>query len=153
MGGGFRNCEHVVRVAVLFVLGIVAFIALRWWFVPADFGTHGFYRAGALVDNRARPINYAGRASCAECHADIVDMRKGSRHERIGCESCHGPLARHAAGEDEQKPALPDPRTTCVRCHDAKAGKPTVYPQVDVAAHAPEGPCTACHQPHHPAIQ
>jgi hypothetical protein len=152
MGRGFRDYEHVVRVAALFVIGIVAFLVLRWWFLPTDFGDYGFYRTGALADNRARPIAYAGRAACADCHSDVVELRKGSRHEGIGCESCHGPLARHAAGDDPAKPARPDPRVTCVRCHAAKAGKPQAYPQVDIADHAPDGECTACHRPHRPAI-
>ena len=37
--------------------------------VPSDFGVYGFYRAGALNDVKARPIAYAGRAACEECHA------------------------------------------------------------------------------------
>jgi hypothetical protein len=95
---------------------------------------------------------FAGRAACVDCHSEVVDSRKGGRHERIGCEACHGPLARHAAGEDEVKPPRPDLRTTCVRCHAAKAGKPAGYPQVDPAEHAPEGPCADCHKPHRPAV-
>ena len=152
MGGRFDDHAHVVRVVVIFVLAIAAFLAVRSWFIPADFGVYGFYRAGALDDIRARPVAYAGRAACADCHGDVVESRKGSRHERIGCEACHGPLARHASGDDETKPVRPDTRATCVRCHEAKAGKPAGYPQVHAAEHAPDGACTACHQPHHPAI-
>ena len=152
MGGRFRDYEHVLRVLVLFLLGVAAFVALRWWLVPSDFGVYGHYRAGALEENRSRPIAFAGRAACAECHDDVVVSRKGSRHERIACESCHGALAAHASGNDETKPVRPDPRLSCIRCHDARAGKPAAFPQVDVRDHAPEGPCTECHQPHHPAI-
>jgi hypothetical protein len=153
MAGRFKDYEHVLRVALLFALGFTAFLVLRAWLVPEDFGVHGFYRAGALDDARARPVVHAGHAACLDCHADVVESRVGSRHERINCESCHGPLALHAAGDSEKPPARPDPRTTCVRCHAARAGKPTGFPQVDVADHAPEGACTACHQPHHPAIR
>lgn len=144
--------EHVLRVGVLFLFAVVVFVALRWWFLPADFGVYGFYRAGALDDNRNRPLAHAGRAACEACHADIVEARAGGRHERIGCEACHGPLAAHAAGEDVPAPAPPDPRTTCIRCHAAKAGKPAGFPQVDVGDHAPEGDCSACHQPHRPGM-
>lgn len=153
MSDGRSDYAHVFRVAALFVLALVAFVALRWWFLPGDFGVLGFYRAGALEDNRARPIAYAGAEACADCHADVVTSRQGSRHERIGCEACHGPLARHASGEAEPAPGRPDPRVTCVRCHAMRAGKPRGFPQVDIADHAPDGPCTACHHPHHPALQ
>lgn len=153
MSGRFRDAEHVFRVAALFALGFGLFIVVRSFLVPDDFGVHGFFRAGALDDNRAHPLVYAGRAACVECHAEVVEARKGSRHERIGCESCHGPLAAHAAGETDEKPGRPDSRVTCIRCHATKAGKPAGFPQVHVAEHAAEGPCTACHQPHRPAVE
>ena len=144
--------SHVVKVVLLFVFALASFIAIRWWFLPADFGVYGFYRAGALDDNRAHPLVHAGRAACVDCHSEVVESRRGSRHEGIGCESCHGPLAAHASGADETKPVRPDGRVTCIRCHTAKAGKPAGFPQVDVSDHAPEGACTTCHQPHHPGI-
>ena len=152
MSGRESDYSHVVKVVLLFVLALGSFIAIRWWFLPADFGVYGFYRAGALDDNRAHPLVHAGREACVDCHSDVVESRRGSRHAAIGCESCHGPLAAHASGADDAKPTLPDTRTTCVRCHTAKAGKPAGFPQVDVGEHAPEGACTTCHQPHHPGI-
>jgi len=152
MGGRFKDFEHVLRVVALFVLGVVAFLAVRAWFVPADFGVYGYFRTGAIEDNRVYPLVHAGRAACVECHSDVVETRRGSRHERIGCEACHGPLARHASGEDEAKPSLPDTRTTCIRCHEKKAGKPAGFPQVNAAEHAESGPCAECHNPHRPGI-
>jgi hypothetical protein len=152
MSEGRSDYAHVFRVAGLFAVALVLFVVLRWWFIPSDFGVYGFFRAGALEDNRAHPLVYAGRAACVDCHADVVEARRASRHEPIGCESCHGPQAAHAAGEDVPVPPKPDSRTTCIRCHAMRAGKPARFPQVDAADHAPEGPCTACHQPHHPAV-
>ena len=152
MSGRFRDYEHVLRMAALFVLGVVVFIAVRSWMVPDDFGVYGFFRAGALDDNRAHPLVYAGRAACVDCHSDLVEERKGSRHEKIGCEACHGPLARHASGEDDAKPVKPDGRATCIRCHESKAGKPAGFPQVNAAEHAESGPCSECHNPHRPAV-
>ncbi|TAK13231.1 MAG: hypothetical protein EPO35_10540, partial [Acidobacteria bacterium] len=60
-----RSYEHVVRMAGLFAMGFALFLFVRWIMVPADFGVYGFYRAGALKDNAARPMSYAGRESCA----------------------------------------------------------------------------------------
>ena len=152
MRGRLRDFEHVLRDAAILAFGLVAFIAVRSWLVPDDFGVYGFFRAGALDDNRAHPLVYAGRAACVECHVEVVEARRGSRHEMIGCEACHGPLARHASAEDDTKPVRPDTRVTCVKCHETKAGKPAGYPQVSAAEHAPDGPCTACHQAHRPKI-
>ena len=152
MSGRFRDYAHVFRMAALFLAGTLLFLVVRAWLVPEDFGVYGHYRAGALADNRAHPLVFAGRAACAECHDDVVAARKGGRHERVGCEACHGALGAHAFGQTDAKPARPDPRALCISCHDAKVGKPPGYPQVHANEHAEDGPCTACHQPHSPAI-
>jgi hypothetical protein len=142
MAASSSDYGHVMRVAAVFVVAVVAVVGLRGWFLPPDFGVYGFFRAGALDDNWARPVVYAGRGTCVDCHADVVSARQGGRHEPIGCEACHGPLAAHASGEEAPASARPDPRTTCIRCHATRAGKPRGFAQVDAADHAPEGPCS-----------
>ena len=97
MGRIFGHREHLVRVAGLFLAGIVVFVALQTLLIPKGFGLYGHYRAGALDDARARAIAYAGRAACLECHADAADAAKGGGHAGVHCEACHGPLAAHAA--------------------------------------------------------
>ena len=145
--------EHLGRMAGLFAVGLLVFFGLQWFMVPSGFGRYGHYRSGALDDNRDRPLHYAGRAACEECHTDVVEARKGSRHERIGCEACHGPLATHAASPGEVKPALPDPRAICLRCHLANVARPRGFPQVQIPEHSEAGPCSACHKPHAPEIK
>lgn len=155
MSGWIKDKEHLVRMASLFALGIAAFLVLQFVFVPPGFGKYGHYRAGALDDARdpgLHPLHYAGRAACVDCHGEVVEARKGSRHERIGCEACHGPSARHAASPSEVTPPKPDPRAVCLRCHSASASRPKAFPQVIAADHADAGPCTSCHQPHAPKI-
>jgi cytochrome c7-like protein len=148
----FQHVEHVLRVAALFVGGFALFLVVRWVLVPADFGVYGFYRAGALADNQALPLRYAGQAPCLDCHSDIAEIRKDSRHSAINCETCHGPLARHASGDFEIKPRALNPRLLCLQCHTQALGKPATMPQIVPADHAPEGPCIACHKPHRPKI-
>jgi len=148
----FRHFEHVFRAAALFVGGFALFLVVRWALVPADFGVYGFYRAGALADSRAQPIRYAGQTPCLDCHADVAETRKDSRHANINCEACHGPLARHASGDFEIKPKALNPRLLCLQCHTQAAGKPVGFPQIAAAEHAPEGACTDCHKPHRPKI-
>jgi len=143
---------HLVRMAGLFLAGVAAFVILRWLMVPADFGRFGHYRAGAVADNMARPIVYAGQAACLECHADVAEARAQGKHVRVACESCHGALAVHAADPRAAKPTRPDPRKTCITCHTSSISKPAAFPQVVPAEHAPEGSCAACHAVHNPKI-
>ena len=132
----FRSYEHLLRLAALFAIGAVLFLGLRWLLVPSDYGRFGPYRAAALAANRERPI---------------AEIRKTNAHARIGCESCHGPLAAHAA--DPTHPATrPDPRATCAVCHVPDVAKPRGFKTVNFVEHAEPGPCTTCHQAHAPRL-
>lgn len=151
MPRGFRTYEHVARMAGLFALGLAAFLLVRWILVPADFGVYGFYRAGALAEAAAMPMSYAGRERCAECHGAVIDERKGSKHEQVGCETCHGPLTSHTSG-DVVSPPKPDTKSVCVPCHTKMDGRPARFPQVDFKEHAGDALCVDCHKPHAPKI-
>lgn len=148
----FGHREHLVRVAALFAAGVLVFVVLQALLVPEGFGLYGHYRAGALDDNRARPMAFAGRAACVECHEDAAAAAKGGGHERVRCEACHGPLQAHAEDPTAQKAEKPDSRTLCVRCHQASVARPAHFPQVDRAEHAGEEACTTCHVAHHPGL-
>lgn len=148
----FGHGEHLARVAALFVAGIVAFVVLRQWLVPPDFGVHGHYRAGALSDNRAQALVHGGHEACTACHTDVAESRRGSRHAAIACESCHGPQGPHAEDPSVQ-PARPDVRGLCVRCHATLVGRPAFVPQVDARDHAPpDASCVDCHDAHAPRL-
>ena len=145
----FRDAEHLLRVAGVFLVGILAFLAIRANFVPRSFGKYGHYRADALADVAGLPIAHAGHETCETCHVDILEKKKTGKHANVNCEACHGPLAKHA--EDPSiKPVLPDPAVLCARCHEANNARPKWFPQVVTADHSQGLPCTACHQPHHP---
>jgi hypothetical protein len=148
--GVFKDREHYVRAAILFAVGVAAFLGVRAVLVPKGFGAYGHYRSGALADNRARKFSFAGHAACEECHTDVAELRTGSRHEQVGCEACHGPLARHAEDPDAVAPTLPDPATLCLRCHLENVSRPAGFPQVNPRDHAGDETCTSCHRPHHP---
>ena len=111
-----RPYRHVFRVAVLFLFGLIAFMAVRSALIPADFGRYGFYRAGALDDVRARPIRYAGEASCRDCHEEPFEVRKGQGHQRVKCEACHGPVRERDVMRKEKDISM----AACMDCHRAR---------------------------------
>jgi hypothetical protein len=145
----FSSYEHLLRLAALFAVGITLFAGLRWVLVPEDYGVIGPYRASALTQNQAHPVVYAGRQACTECHSDVAEALKPDAHAGVGCESCHGAMAAHAA--DPSVPAVrPDGRTTCAICHVPDSAKPAGFKTVDFAEHAGSESCSSCHQPHAP---
>lgn len=148
----FKDVEHLVRLAALFAGGVILFAIARAAFVPASFGELGHYRATAVVEARARTPAYAGQQACAECHVDVVDLKARARHKPIACESCHGPLAKHADGTSADRPPKPDATPLCTHCHAANTGKSKRYPTVDIKEHAGTESCVTCHTPHDPRI-
>ena len=105
----------------------------------------------AEIETDKAVMSYAGRQSCAECHDPIIQERKGSKHEQVGCESCHGPLSSHTSG-DVVSPPKPDTKSVCVPCHTKMDGRPAKFPQLDFKDHAGDALCVDCHKPHSPKI-
>ena len=147
-----KDTEHLARVAALFLAGLALFVVARALLVPKDFHELGHFRTGALADNMARPMAFAGRESCAACHPDVVDARQGSRHAAIACEACHGALAIHADDPGSLKPARPDARTLCLVCHREDVASPRTFKQVSPQKHMGGKACISCHKPHHPEM-
>jgi hypothetical protein len=141
---------QVPRLAAVFAVAIVALVAVRTALVPATFGKYGHYRAAAVDSIAARPVKYAGRQDCEECHDDIAAQRLAGNHRGLGCEVCHGPQAAHVAAPSEVTPPAPRDRSFCVRCHAYNASRPTGFPQIDPVTHNPLKPCITCHDPHAP---
>jgi hypothetical protein len=148
----FEDYQHVLRIAGVFLLGIVIFLAWRAWLIPDDYGVYGHYRAGAIADAADKPLHFAGRLACVSCHDDVQQVTAKGSHTAIGCEACHGPLGQHARAEVDLAPIRPSPRGVCLTCHTARVGMPAAFPQVVVNDHSEAGPCTECHTAHAPGL-
>jgi transcription elongation factor Elf1 len=146
----FRDAEHLFRLALLFLALLVIFLVVRAALVPKGFGTYGHYRAGALVDVRARALTFAGRAACLDCHDAVDAVKKAGKHAGLGCESCHGPANAHVADAGSVVPPKLDAKTLCVVCHLENLAKPKGFPQIDPKEHAGDASCVTCHDPHTP---
>ncbi len=148
-----KDSRHLVVAAALFAGGFLAFLVVRALLVPHGFGELGHYRAGALDDNRARAVAFAGNTACEECHSDVAETKAQSKHRRVRCEACHGALAEHASDPSAVKPDRPDAKKLCLTCHLANVGKPASFPQVDPAEHGGGEACSTCHRHHHPELE
>ena len=56
--------------------------------------------APARSTMRARPIVHAGRRHAPSATSTSSRRELPPRHKVISCETCHGPLAKHASGDD-----------------------------------------------------
>jgi hypothetical protein len=148
----FKDAEHLVRVALVFVVGIFAFVALRAVLVPRSFGEYGHYRGNAIAEIAAKPIVFAGHQTCETCHVDIATLKSQGKHVSVNCEACHGAQAQHAEDPGTVQPAKLDTAILCVRCHAVNGAKPKSFPQVIASDHSTGLPCETCHQPHSPLI-
>lgn len=145
-----RIPEQVKRLAILLVVLLAALFIARHFLIPHDFGTHGHYRASAIDNIVAQPVEYAGQVACTDCHPDIVKTKSDGYHKSVACEVCHGPAAAHT--KDPVAVQLPAPRERgyCPLCHEFLPSRPTGFPQIVSASHNPFKPCITCHNPHDP---
>jgi hypothetical protein len=143
-----RVPQQVTHLLAVFGLAAVAFVVVRTFLVPPSFGQYGHYRGAAVDEAALRPIKYAGRTACVDCHEDVVTPQSQGPHQTVACETCHGPSAAHIDSGGEIKPLKPGERTFCPVCHTYDAARPTGFPQIDPIAHNEGLPCAGCHDPH-----
>jgi len=145
----WKDAGHLIRLALLLGMLVVAFLVIRRAVIPEGFGRYGHFRPAALEDVRAHPIHFAGRAACEACHSDVMELKQKGKHAGLSCEACHGPLAKHAE-DPEVKPVLPKVVALCSRCHEAHSARPKWFPRVNTKEHSGGESCEACHKPHKP---
>lgn len=148
-----KNVSHLLRLAAVFLLGLIVFLLLRGVLIPRSFGRYGHYRGEAIAEITARPISFASHQTCESCHSDVLETKVKGKHKGVACEACHGALAKHAEDPTALQPAKIDTAVLCARCHEANIAKPAGFPQVATADHSAGLACNTCHQPHSPVIK
>jgi len=146
----FKDSAHLIRLAGVFLLGLVLFLVLRTELIPRSFGRYGPFRGDALAEISARPVAFAGHEACENCHPDEAALKASGAHKTVNCESCHGPLAKHADDPGTVQPVLPEVAKLCMRCHAKNIAKPAGFPQTEANG---SKPCDLCHKPHSPGLK
>ena len=73
---GFKDAEHLLRVAFVFAVVTIAFVLVRAVLIPRSFGEYGHYRGNAITEMAARPIVFAGHQTCETCHGDVIAVKQ-----------------------------------------------------------------------------
>jgi cytochrome c553 len=152
--------KHIQRLITLLVVVAMIFIGGKIIFPPKSFWVYGHYRAASVGEIAAPHPTYVKSESFSADHPKEYESWSTGIHKVVQCQICH-----MAAGNSQNKAslladtphpataALPmpgDSRKLCVKCHEKIAGRPDYMPQIEVASHAGERQCTACHNPHSP---
>jgi hypothetical protein len=158
-------------VAVGLAILLLAALAVGAVAAATFYDQYGRHDARNAREWAALTPQYAADSSlCARCHATEYGKWSHSKHIVVGCQTCHGPLAAHAAtapvpesveaidqseaGEASPIPVEGAPRPVpptdalCTVCHGERLGQPDSFPTVDRATHFPGTSCLQCHDVH-----
>jgi cbb3-type cytochrome oxidase cytochrome c subunit len=148
MSRPFKLPPQLLRLLLL-AIGIVgAYLVARYFLTPPSFRQYGWYRGDALAEVAAREPVFAGKKACEECHSDQVQKLAKYEHKTLSCESCHGVGREHADNPDIAIVKLTF--SHCVRCHEADPSRPKWLKQINTREHYTGQRCTECHIPHQP---
>jgi hypothetical protein len=145
-----RPPDALVRLVFMFAVVVGGTLLAVKFVIPKPMKDVGVQRAAMVEREKARPVQYAGAAACAECHDQIVLSKRQGYHRDLSCETCHGPAKAHTENPDAVKPQLPRERKFCEGCHTFNPSRPRGFPQINPVAHNPMKPCITCHKPHDP---
>jgi hypothetical protein len=149
-----ERARHVLRVGFVLVVLVSVMMIGRTFLVPASYGMAGPYRFDNVAEQQAKPVMHGGQQSCKSCHEKEWTLwSEAEVHLKVACESCHGPLAKHAQGDQKIGDAVVNKSwQQCATCHRKLEGRPSLVPQVDFSKHKDvklDGDaCAECHNPH-----
>jgi predicted CXXCH cytochrome family protein len=143
--------EQVTRLGIVIAAIVTVVLLLRFVILPASLFSAAPHQAAKVEREMAQPLQHAGVTACRKCHEEEFQAKYTGAHRNIGCESCHGPSAAHAADEKVAVARKPREREFCLGCHAYQSARPDGFPQVDPQQHKPRKRCVSCHDAHEPA--
>jgi cytochrome c553 len=142
--------KHILRLLALMVAVGASALMAKSYFTADSFYEFGHYRGNSVAEIAAMEPVFQTPRYCESCHTERVALWSANNHKTVICEVCHGAAKGHPA--NGKLPIPTDTRKLCTLCHEAMVGRPRTQPQIDVAAHAGDQQCIACHNPHAPKI-
>jgi hypothetical protein len=140
---------QILRLLLLVIGIVVSYSAARYFMTPRSFHQYGWYRGEALAEISARPITFAGRKACDECHSEQYQKLVKYEHKTLSCEGCHGAGQAHVDNPDVKLEVLN--QSLCLRCHEANPSRPKWHKQIVSKSHYTDSKCSECHVPHAPS--
>jgi hypothetical protein len=144
-----RGAVGLALGGVVLVVGLAGLLVV----VPWLYGEYGYHPSESARSWAALTPQYADSGECQRCHAAQYTPWQAASHAVVACETCHGPLAEHAATAPVQAEpgtiaiAAP-PEGLCTLCHEKNPARPLAFPVVDSTAHYAGAPCLGCHDSH-----
>lgn len=86
---------------------------------------------------------------CSACHAEIARSKAVSHHALVTCTTCHATPESHKLTPRTVRPAKPETREFCGKCHGQEAERKDA-PKIDLPTHGEGYLCWQCHYPHMP---
>jgi len=148
-----KGAAGLAVAGVAMVLVMVVAVAGLIVVVPSIYGEYGYHPTENAQSWAALTPQYADSALCRSCHLPEYVPWQAAKHATVACESCHGPLAEHAATAPVKAAAgtiaIEKPTSDlCVLCHQQTTGRPDGFPVVDLSQHHAGAPCLGCHDSH-----
>ena len=145
-----RVPEQVTRLGIVVTILVGVTLVMRFVVIPRSYFSRDLHQSSTIKRETAKPIRFAGMATCRECHEDQYEIKSKGKHKGLACETCHGPAVAHTENPEAVKPYAPRDRKFCPTCHAYDASRPTGFPQINPMSHNPLKPCITCHRPHEP---
>ena len=144
--------EQLTRLGAVLAFVVAIVLVLRFVVLPESMFSAKPHQAATVTREAAKPLRYAGLATCRGCHEDEFTTRLAGAHRSISCENCHGPAAAHVANEKDEAATPPKHRERefCLGCHGYLESRPDGFPQVVAQEHNGRKRCVACHDAHDP---
>jgi hypothetical protein len=139
--------------AVVLLVGFTAATVVGTSVAVGLYDVYGYHPEKNAASWASLPPVYANTSSCAACHSAQYAPWALAKHSTVSCETCHGPLAEHAADPEAVKPdsliaASSASSNLCARCHAEILGRPAAFAQQDLSTHYRPWACDRCHDPH-----
>jgi hypothetical protein len=142
-----------VAAAAVLLIGFTAATVVGGGVAMGLYDVYGYHPEKNAASWASLAPAYADTATCRACHAAQYVPWTAAPHATVSCETCHGPLAAHAADPAAVKPDSLIASTSassnlCARCHERTVGRPAAFAQQDLSTHYRPWACDRCHDPH-----